>query len=166
MRLRWQISNFKCFTAATHPSYFIYRDWEDGTTTLIWPPGCGIPPVAWHEKSEKTWDRNIEGSSHCTKVKSITYSKLTQAPVCMQYIYIWAPWVTGSMVSYRTDQERAQRDKTSGIPKTNLHEDNWTESSSNLHSVLHPKGLALCLCTEILWLSSKPGCHMSHKMGI
>lgn len=80
---------FKCFTAATHPSYFIYRDQEDGTTTLIWPPGCGIPPVAWHEKSEKTWDRNIEGSSHCTKVKSITYSKLTQAHVCMQYIYIY-----------------------------------------------------------------------------
>lgn len=40
------------------------------------------------------------------------------------------------------------REKTSVIPEANLGEDNLTERTSNLYSVLHPKGLALGLCRD------------------
>lgn len=70
--------------------------------------------------------------------------------MCMQYIYLGP----------RDDRKHSQlqnrprtctlnsRDKTSVIPEANLDEDNLTEGSSNLCSVLHPKGLARGFCTD------------------
>lgn len=106
----WHI--FKCFTGATHHILWLRR----------WYHHPAVTPRLWHSLFSMTWkkwenlrqDRNAEGSSHQIEGKSITYSQAysgLHVYAIYRYIYthtyICAPGMTGSIVSYRTDQEHA-----------------------------------------------------------
>lgn len=99
----WHI--FKCFTAATHHIVWLRR----------WYHHAAVTPRLWHSLFCMTWKkvRKLEtGQKRRRKLPpdrrqvNHLFPSLLRPP-CVCNIYIWAPGMTGSIVSYRTDQEHA-----------------------------------------------------------